>query len=51
MIQTLPPTRLVSPFGTIAEQGVLRFSGKKIFPGFQVSGTVSMAIWKLLPNG
>lgn len=39
--QTLPPTPLISPGGTIAEQGVLRLSGKKIFPGFQVSGPVS----------
>lgn len=48
MVQTLPPTCQVSPYGSIAEQGVLRFSGKKIFPGLQVSGPVSMAIRKRL---
>lgn len=48
MVKPLPPTRQISPCATIAEQGVLRFSGKKIFPGFQVSGPVSMAIRKRL---
>lgn len=47
-VRNLPPTRLVSLFGTIAEQSILRFSGKKKVPGFQVSGPVSIVIWKLL---
>lgn len=51
-VQTLPPqhthTRLVSPCGAMTEQSILRFSGRKIFPGFQVNGSVSITIWKLV---